>query len=339
MKISALGEFGLIERIAAGLPDYAEDVVVGIGDDVAVLRLDDQTCQLATCDIQVEGTHFLRNATTPYQLGRKAAAINLSDIAAKGGTPEHFLVSLALRPDLEVSWVESLYEGLSEEAARYGADIVGGNLSRTDGPIVIDVFLLGRVKRKELLLRSGARVGDVILVTGWLGEAAGGLALARQPGLRLEEKEEERLLAAHLTPTPRVDEGRAIARSGMATAMIDVSDGLSGDLMHLCEASEVGVRVRAGRLPISVGTRGVAELSGRLDWALALQGGEDYELCFTAPGEAEEELVAVVERATGVRVTRIGEVLPAEAGRWVQLEDGREIPLEAEAWDHFRVEP
>ncbi len=337
MKISALGEFPLIERVAQRLPPYRKDVRVGVGDDVAVLELDDQTYQLATCDIQVEGAHLLRHSISPYQLGRKAAAINLSDIAAKGGTPQHFLVSLAVPPDTEVSWVEALYDGLREEASRYDADIVGGNLSKTDGPIVVDVFLLGQVRQEEALLRSGARAGDVVLVTGCLGESAAGLALVLQPDLGVEREEAEQLLAAHFTPTPRIWEGRAIASRRRATAMVDLSDGLSSDIGHICDESDVGVRVWAERLPVSGATRRVAELTGRVDWALALQGGEDYELCFTAPPEVERELVAAVREATGTEVTSIGEVLPDEAGRWVQLPDGREIPLKPEGWDHFRV--
>lgn len=338
MKISALGEFPLIDRIAQRLPPYREDVHVGVGtDDVAVLRLDDETYLLATCDIQVEGAHFLRHSITPYQLGRKAAAINLSDIAAKGGTPQHFLVSLALPPDTEVTWVDALYDGLREEASLYKADIVGGNMSKTDGPTVVDLFLLGEVRQEEVLLRSGARPGDLVLVTGWLGESAAGLALTLQPDLAVEKEDREQLLGVHFTPTPRIWEGRAIASRRQATAMIDLSDGLSSDIGHICDVSGVGVRLWADRLPVSPATRRVAELTGRLKWALALQGGEDYELCFTAPPEAEGELAAAVKEATGIEVTTIGEVLPEKGDRWVQLPDGKQIPLKREGWDHFRI--
>ncbi len=339
MKISDLGEFPLIDRVSRRIPPYREDVAVGAGgDDVAVLRLNDHTYQLATCDIQVEGAHFLRDSITAYQLGRKAAAINLSDIAAKGGTPQHFLVSLALPPHTEVGWVDALYDGLTEEASRYGADIVGGNMSKTDGPIVVDVFLLGQVPQEEVLLRSGAQVGDLVLVTGWLGDSAAGLALILQPELPLGKEERERLVAAHLTPTPRVWEGRAIAQRRRATAMIDLSDGLSSDIGHICDESHVGVRLWAQRLPVSGAARRVAQLTKRLDWALALQGGEDYELCFTAPPEAEGDVAAAVGEATGTSVTCIGEVLPEEAGRWVQDLDGTDMPLRGKGWDHFRTD-
>jgi len=338
MKVSSLGEFPLIRRVAQRLPPYRPDVYVGVGDDVAVLEQDERFYLLATCDIQVEGVHFLRGSMTPFQLGRKVAAINLSDIAAKGGEPLHFLISLVLPPDTEVDWVDALYDGLREEASRYGADIVGGNMSKTAGPLAVDLFLLGRVPREHLLLRSGARPGDEVWVTGFLGNSAAGLALLLQPDLPVEGAVRRLLLDAHLTPTPRVREGQVIARSRQATAMIDLSDGLSSDMGHICEKSRVGVRLWAERLPISPEARQVAARTGNQAWQWALSGGEDYELCFTAPPGAGASLAAAVQEATGVPVICVGEVLPEEAGRWLRLEDGREVPLKGAGWDHFRAE-
>jgi thiamine-monophosphate kinase len=334
VNVSDLGEFALIRRIGGRLPPYREDVRAAVGDDVAVLALDPGTCALATCDIQVEGVHFSKEVITPHQLGRRAVAINLSDMAAKGGTPEHLLVSLAVPTSLEVGWVDALYDGLAEEASGHGVDIVGGNLSRTDGPIVVDIFLMGKVKAEEVLFRSGARPGDAVLVTGSLGEAAAGLLVLKLgPG---EVGEGWRhLVEACLTPTPRVREGRAIAATGRATAMIDLSDGLSSDVGHICEQSWVGVRLFAERLPISGAVREVAEVAGRDDWLLALEGGEDYELCLTVPAGAEEEVAAQVRQETGVQVTCVGEILRQQAGRWVVLPDGSEVPLRPGGWNHF----
>jgi thiamine-monophosphate kinase len=334
VEVSELGEFGLIARIARRLPPYGEDVRAAVGDDVAVLALDGESYLLATCDVQVEGVHFRKESITPYQLGRRAAAINLSDVAAKGGIPEHFLVSLALPEALEVDWVEELYEGLGEEAAGHGADIVGGNLSRTDGPVVVDVFLLGKVKAGEVVLRSGARAGDVVLVTGSLGGGVAGLALLEQGKAGLLEEWEE-VLERYLTPIPRVREGRVIASSGRATSMIDVSDGLSSDVAHICDESGVGVRLFADRLPLSAGVRSVAAMTGRTGWSLALEGGEEYELCCTVPPGTEEEMAARVQEETGTPLTCVGEILPAEEGRWVVLPDGSQIPLVSSGWDHF----
>jgi thiamine-monophosphate kinase len=280
----------------------------------------------------VEGVHFQRRYTTPHQLGRKVAAINLSDIAAKGGTPEHFLISLALPGELDVHWVDGLYDGLREEAEQYGADVVGGNVARIRGPVVVDVFLLGRVRRDEVLLRSGARPGDRVLVSGTLGEAAAGLAVL---GQEIAVAEEEQLLQAHLTPTARVREGRVIAKIGVATSMIDLSDGLSSDIGHICERSGVGVRLWADRLPISSATREAGGLREGPVWTLALEGGEDYELCLTVPSGREEALMAEVKEETGTELSCVGEILEREAGRWLELPDGSEVALKSRGWDHF----
>jgi len=335
VKISEVGEFGLIERIAARLPSYGADVEAAVGDDLAVLAWDAETYQLATCDVQVEDVHFVRDAITAAQLGRRVAAINLSDIAAKGGTPQHFLVSLVLRPEIEVEWVEQLYDGLGEEACRYGADIVGGNVSRIEGPLVVDVFLLGKIRREEVLLRSGAGVGDLVLVTGFLGDAAAGRALLAGQVAGMEVADEQRLVSAHLAPTPRVREGQVIARSRRATAMIDISDGLASDVGHVCDESGVGVRLWADRVPVSEPATKVFRHLGRETWELALGGGEDYELCLTVPADNAGYVAQAVEEETGTHVTCVGEVIEEEAGRWLVLEDGREVPLESVGWDHF----
>ncbi len=335
MRISDLGEFPLIDRVGRIVGLQRPDVVVGIGDDVAVLEDRGDELLLATVDSQVEGVHFLPDRITPYQLGRRALAINLSDIAAMGGRAEYALVSLALPADTEVAWVEALYRGLCEEGERFGVVVVGGNIARSPGGAFVDVCVLGRVHRRHLLLRSGARPGDRVLVTGHLGGSAAGLHLLLDPDLAVASSDREALLARHLTPTPRLPEAAIIARSGAATAMIDVSDGLSSDVGHICEQSRVGVRLWADRLPIAPATRRVAELLGRAPWRLALEGGEDYELCFTAPPEAAARLAATVRRETGTPVAVVGEVLPAEEGRWLVLEDGRKRPLEARGWEHF----
>jgi thiamine-monophosphate kinase len=335
VRISDIGEFGLIERIRRGLPRPGADVVVGLGDDVAVLRTGGEQWLLATCDSQVEGSHFLRDKITPYQLGRRAVAINLSDVAAKGGSPCHLLVSLSLPQDTAVEWVDELYRGLQDEASRFGVEIVGGNLTRSPLVLMVDVFLLGQVEPDHLLLRSGARPGDQVLVTGTLGDAAAGLALLLDPSLTVDEDHARRVTAAHLTPSPRVREGQAIARLRAATAMMDISDGLASDVGHLCDESGVGVRLWAARLPISPAARAVAQAAGRAPCHLALFGGEDYELLLTAPPEQVEALAAAVRQATETPLTVVGEIVPAAEGRVVILPEGRAVPLEAGGWDHF----
>ncbi len=334
MRISELGEFPLIDRVAEIVSADRPDVVVGIGDDVAVLDGGGDDWLLAKVDIQVEGVHFVPGSISPRDLGRKALAINLSDIAAAGGRPLHALVSLALPADTEVAWVEELYRGLRQEGDRYGVGIVGGNMARSPQAIVVDVFVLGRVARQHLLLRSGARAGDRVLVTGALGDSAAGLALLQQPSIQVNAAGREQLLARHFTPTPRLPESAIIAQRRQATAMIDLSDGLSSDVGHICQRSGVGVRVWAARLPISPAVRQVALATDQPAWQLALEGGEDYELCFTAPPGAAEELARAVEGATGTPVTIVGEILP-EQRRWLVREDGTEVSLRGRGWEHF----
>jgi thiamine-monophosphate kinase len=342
MHISELGEFPLIDRIARIVSVEREDVIVGIGDDVAVLDAGGtENWLLAKVDCQVEGVHYLKDVISPRQLGRKALIINLSDIASIGGQPLYALVSLALPDDTEVAWVEELYRGLREEGDRFGVAVVGGNMAGSTGGAFVDVFVLGRVRRDQVLLRSGARRGDSVLVTGRLGDSAAGLQLVLDPEIaqtvELSEADRERLLDRHFTPMPRLREAQVIARKGTATAAIDLSDGLSSDLGHICERSEVGVRVWAERLPISSATRRVAHKIDREPWQLAIEGGEDYELCFTAPAAEAKALAAAVVHETGTPVSIIGEILPMDAGRRLVLEGGHERPLEAKGWQHWQT--
>jgi thiamine-monophosphate kinase len=333
MHIGEIGEFGLIERIAALSGPTPDGVSVGIGDDTAVLDTGAPKLLLATIDIQVEGRHFLRARTDPCRLGRRTAAINLSDIGAMGGEPRWALVSLVLPPDVKVSWVEELYRGLTAELGRFGASVIGGNLSGGE-QIVIDLALLGEVERGRVLRRGGARTGDVILVTGDLGASAAG-RFALDAGLDTEEADVAVAVAAHLTPMPRVREGAAIAVTGLATAMLDLSDGLSSDLGHVCDASQAGAVVDLDALPVSPATRRLADRL-RLDvFRLAVAGGEDYELLFTAPPSAVDALQSTVRRATGVAVTPIGHITTAAEGRWFVTSDTR-APIDAAGWDHFR---
>lgn len=337
MRIADIGEFALIERLHGLVAVERPDVIVGIGDDVAVLSVDGDQWLLATVDCQVEDVHFLRRAITPAQLGQRALAINLSDLAAMGGRPLFALVSLGLPSALDVVWVEELYHGLDHEARRHGVAIVGGNMTRSPGGIWIDVTVLGQVRRDEVVLRSGARPGDLVLVTGQLGAAAAGLQLLLDPELTRVVGDPEPALTRHFTPTPRLVEAGVIARLRQATAMIDLSDGLSSDIGHICEQSGVGVRLWAAALPIAPAARAIAAARGEPPWNIALAGGEDYELCFTAPPDAAASLAAAIQEQTGALVTVVGEILPAEAGRWLRLPEGDAIPLAPRGWEHFKA--
>jgi thiamine-monophosphate kinase len=337
MQISQLGEFGLIRRIKDALPTPPADVLVGIGDDVAVLRITDSEYLLATCDAQVENVHFSRRTITPYQLGRRIAAINVSDIAAMAGAPSWALVSLALPRELETAFVDALYHGMHEQLQLAGAVIVGGNLSRIDKDIVIDLCLLGKVAPENLLLRSGARKGDLVLATGWLGDSKAGLELIRRPELIVSENSRSQLEQRHREPQPRLREGQELGASRLVHAMVDVSDGLLGDIRHICRASQVGAEIWTEKLPISPASREAAHAVGEDVYRWALAGGEDYELLFTLSPEFSTEIQARVNERTGTCCHVVGKILDEAEGIQVCLDDGRKIPLSegSVGWDHF----
>ncbi len=337
MRISDLGEFGLIERIAKLLPLHNTDVVLGIGDDVAVLDNHGPNYLLATCDIQVENVHFVRHTISPRQLGRKAIAINVSDVAAMGGRPRWALVSLALPPDCPVDFVDELYLGMNYEAQTSGLAIVGGNLSKIDGPIVIDLLLLGECAKDRFLCRSGAQVDDAIMVTGTLGDSRAGLEVLKNPAMLVSESTRQALLAAHLTPQPRLREGQLLAESGLVHAMLDVSDGTLSDLGHICEASHVGAVVELSRLPISAACREAATASAVKveDWALT--GGEDYQLMFTAAQQHIATLQNLLAEKTDTPTHIIGQIVPQSKGVTLLSRDGTTLSESlAGGWDHFR---
>src|SRR3989440_10197438 len=313
MNISALGEFELIARLTAGLISRAD-----IGDDCAILDLGSDQLLLATCDSQVEGIHFTLRTSTPEQIGRKALAINLSDIAAMGGVPRYALVSLILPPQLPLAVLDSIYTGLRLEAEQYDTAIVGGNIASTgkSDQLTIDITLLGTVERGQAIRRDGARVGDILCVTGSLGDSAAGLHTLLHPDPSYPQEAQEFLRAIHRMPRPRIEEGRVLSQLGsqVVTAMLDISDGLSGDLGHLCERSHVGARVDLAHLPLSPEFHIVKEGTCRDPFQWALHGGEDYELLFTVSPGNERRVIETVQSATGTPVTVIGSILPAGEG-------------------------
>ncbi len=318
--VGDVGEFGLLARLRQRLGSPL------LGDDAAVLTTTPGMQLLATVDVQVDGIHFLSDRMTPEQIGRRAIAVNVSDIAAMGGKPTYALLSLLLPASLEAGWVEALYDGVRDEAARWEMTVVGGNISRTSGPVSVDVTVLGEVEASLALRRIGARPGDALLVTGDLGRAAAGLRLLRR-GAR------HPLVAAYCTPTPRVREGQALAQTRRVHAAMDLSDGLSSDLHRLGEESGVGARIDAAALPISADVRAAAATLGIDPLDLALHGGEDFELLVAMPKDDVEAVTAAV-RATGSSLSVVGEVRPREEGVTMRLSDGSVRPL-AGGWDHF----
>jgi thiamine-monophosphate kinase len=327
MKVSELGEFGLIDLLAKIAPQGGPEhrMLVGIGDDAAAWRGDGSTV-LATTDAIVEGVHFTRG-TPWWELGWKALAVNLSDIAAMGGMPAYALVNLSLPGVTEVEDVAQLYRGMADLANEHKVAVVGGNI--TSAPLVmIAVTVIGRGLKEGLLRRSAAVPGDRIAVTGHLGSAAAGLkALAGK--LKLPPETAALLKKAHLQPQPRISEGQALARRGVRAA-IDISDGLLADLGHVCAASKVGAMVRVNAVSIHPL---VQEAFGKEAVKMALTGGEDYELLFTAGERIIDDVKAAL--GSGSPVTVIGEITAA-AGVVLLGEDGKPYHIDGHGWDHFQ---
>ncbi|HZL83901.1 MAG TPA: thiamine-phosphate kinase [Candidatus Krumholzibacteria bacterium] len=328
--LTHVGESGLIQRLTALLPDAPANVLVGAGlDDTAVVDVGASDLWLLTCDVQCEGTHFERAWIDAYTLGRRAAAVNLSDIAAMGGEPRFALVSLLLPPRLPLRFYDEVMRGLAARFADARTVIVGGNIARSRRDIAIDVCLVGRVARRRLVRRRGARPGDRILITGSPGDSAAGLALLRRGatgGGALRRR--------FLEPEPRLAAGRAFAACG-ASAMIDVSDGLSTDLLHLCDASGVDVEIHTDRLPVSAALSRAAARLGENPLRWVLHGGEAYELlCALPPARLAGAHKRRLQTRAGVPLHDIGRVLRAGSGRWL-VHGGQRLPLEAESFDHF----
>lgn len=335
-----LTEFGLISDIRRRFGRTGPAVRAGIGDDTAVIRLPSRRDLLLTTDLLAEGVHFTLDTADFEDIGYKAAVANLSDIAAMGGVPRYVLVALAIPPSRTASEIARLYRGMMEACRLYSVQLVGGDTSASQQGLFISLTLTGTVRPGRALTRSGARNGDLIYVTGTLGDSLAGLTLLTQgdegPGPPLRDR--RYLLARHRRPTPRIADGQALLGRRLATAAIDVSDGLSGDLSHVCEQSGVGAEVHATAIPLSPACRVFAEARGLDPTALALQGGEDYELLFTAsPGN--QTRIERLARRMGFRWTCIGRIRPRAFGLRLRHADGRSRPLPISSYQHFRPQP
>jgi thiamine-monophosphate kinase len=354
--LSELGEFGLIRRLSELVQAKAgPELEVAIGDDCAAWRTADGGFTLATTDALVEGVHFDPATTGWRDLGWKALAVNVSDIAAMGGRPRYALVTLGLRRDQPVAELEALYEGMQEHCQAYGLAVVGGDVVSSPTTFM-NVTLFGE-SPGPLLRRSAGRSGDVLAVTGWLGSSAGGLRALmdakERAGAHLSSAVEPTeasnltraanltgvavriLVEAHLRPSPRVREGQALVSLGVTCGM-DLSDGLLGDATHICEESGLGARLYLEALPVHPALQRVFPEACR---RMALAGGEDYELlCAVAPDRLQAVQRELEER-TGTRLTAVGELEPWREGRpRVRVLDaaGCEVKPEGWSWEHFR---
>lgn len=339
-EISTIGEFGLIDRLTNNLEKINSSTVAGVGDDGAVVRYPD-TDVIVSTDLLVEGVHFDLTYVPLKHLGYKAAVVNFSDIYAMNGTPRQITVGLAISSRFTVEHIEQLYSGIRLACEIYGVDLVGGDTTASRSGLVISVTCIGDAPKDKIVYRSGAKETDLICVSGDLGAAYMGLQLLeREKRVSNGDKDfipkfegKEYLIERQLKPEARRDIIKELAeRNIVPTSMMDISDGLSSELLHICKASDTGCRVYEERLPIDYQTAVMAEEVNMNLVTAAMNGGEDYELLFTVPLHFNDE----VSRIPGVKV--IGYITKPEAGCALVTRDDTEIPLKAQGFNHMPKE-
>lgn len=325
MLIKKIGEFGLINRISSKFSCSRHGVIVGIGDDCAILPPPKRRFQIATTDMLIEDVHFRLRTATPFQIGWKSLVASISDISAMGGEPTFAFISIGLPKTATVELVDGIYEGIKEASRIYSIDIVGGD-TVSSPQVVINITLLGETD--EYVLRSGAKPGDAILVTGDVGGASAGLEILEQ-GLPLEDTRK------HLMPVPRLQEGKLLAKSGFLSAMIDISDGLASEIYHICEQSKTGAQIYKQLIPLSDNVLDVSKMTGKDPYSFALYGGEDYELLLTCDADKIEQLTHLFSASFNTRLTYIGKLTDDVGVITLEDENGTCVPIARQGYNHF----
>lgn len=338
-SLAEVGEFGLIQKLHRWFGKSRQSVLTGMGDDAAVIQPDPKRSLLVTTDLLVEQVHFDLTFQSLKDVGFRAAVANLSDIAAMGGIPLYILVALAIPPRFALSDIQNFYKGLMHPCQRYGVQLVGGDTSSSRRDLFITVVVMGKTTGKLSLQRSGAQVGDFIYVTGTLGDSRAGLQILKgslhKRMSHSPTNTEQYLMRRHMRPTPRIVWGQMLANHQLATSAIDISDGFSGDLRHICAASRVGAVIWSQALPLSSHLRSYAMTTHQNPVNLALAGGEDYELIFTVPSQFQRK-IAIWAKKLKVPITCVGEIKPRSWELKLKLSEGIYRQLPVESYDHFR---
>ncbi len=337
-SLSDLGEFGLIKAIHQLFGKTSRSVAKGIGDDAAIIRIDAQRTLLITTDLLTEGIHFDLSYESLKDVGYRATVSSLSDIAAMGGTPQYGLVALSIPPSFTPTDVRTLYRGLMKPCQEFGVELIGGDTSASSSGLFLTVTVIGEGVKHNALRRDGAQVGDLLYLSGTIGDSCAGLHLLKTRVCKRPARKpnaiERFLIHRHLQPIARVHLGQALSRQGLATAAIDLSDGLSGDLYHLCLASRVGALLDLKALPLSSQLR-TFSTGHQLDpFQLGLAGGEDYELAFTVSPHHRDK-VRTLSKRLNLPLTCVGEMTPGSAGVRLKLPDGSHRKLFRRSFDHF----
>jgi thiamine-monophosphate kinase len=332
VKLSEIGEFGLIRRFS---PPFLKELpagVVGIGDDCAVIPWKNNAHLLVTTDMLIEDIHFLKRRISPRDLGFKSLAVNLSDIAAMGGTPRSAFLSIGLPAGIEVEWLDEFFQGMEALAKAEKVRLLGGDTTSSPGPLVINLGVLGEVHPERIKYRSGAKSGDVICITGFLGDSGGGLRVLLED--RPFGRDEKYLVRQHHRPRAHLAEGAWLASRAEVTAMMDVSDGIDSDLRRIMERSRCGVRVELENLPLSAPLRRAAKKHGWDIYEVAAAGGEDYCLLATVRPGLFEKTAAAFEKKFRRPLSRIGVITGKKDGLKYEL-NGKPHKLKRRGFDHF----
>jgi thiamine-monophosphate kinase len=327
MLAKEIGEFNLIKRMSTILGNPTRHVIAGIGDDCAVLNPTTNKFQLVTTDMLVEDVHFRLSTATPFQIGWKSIAENISDIASMGGEPTYAFVSIGFPRNITVEFVDEIYLGMKEITKEYGVDIVGGD-TVSSFKMIINITLLGEVDVDSYVLRSGARRGDLICVTGDVGGSSAGLEILHRE-LKIDGTEK------HLMPRPRICEGQLLAKSHYVTAMIDISDGVASEIHHICEQSKTGAQIYTKDIPLSPNVLSVADAIGKNPYDFALFGGEDYELLLTCQPDKFQILQGLLRENCLTPLACIGKILDASSSITIEDKDHKVTSLPPKGYDHF----
>jgi thiamine-monophosphate kinase len=334
MKLKEIGEFGLIDHLARGLKHELPTGWLGIGDDCAVIPTASGEVDVITTDMLIENTHFLRQAISPEELGYKSLAVNLSDVAAMGAKPISAFIALAIPQDLEVEWLSRFYHGMQELADSAGVHIMGGDTTRSPQGLSICITAMGRMPQCNLKLRSMTKPGDIVCLSGTIGDSPAGLQLLLHNRADAENPEHAHLLRRHNHPRPHLAEGLWLGKQPAVHAMMDVSDGIDSDLRRICEQSHTGILVNLDALPLSPELQNVCKNQGWNAAQLAATGGEDYCLVCTIDAEMYPEIAAAFSAEFSQPLTAIGRVVDSYSGLRYQAA-GTPVTLEGHGFDHF----
>ncbi len=336
MTLQDTGEFGLIKKISRGCLIRKHNVIKAIGDDAAVFKQDKDEVTLVTTDLLIERVHFLREKTSGFDLGHKSLAVNLSDIAAMGGTAREAFVSIGLPDNCTIDYIEDLYRGIKNLAGEFGVNILGGDTTASKQDLIINICVVGTAAHQEILFRDTAKPGDIIFSTGFLGNSKAGLHLIVN-GIASDSVAFDRLTKSHQLPRPHLGEGRFLAIQAGVHAAIDVSDGLSSDICHIAQESDVGVCLFADKIPVSQDLDVFCNRFGFDKAEYALSGGEDYTLLCTVSPDKADKVAEDFMKEFKSPLYPLGEITAAKK-MILLLSDGHTKNITPSGWDHFKKE-